>query len=195
MRVLQHEWVTAILMFLLLLVPLAIPNPSLHIDEVANWLDRVEGFREAMWSRDYAATVRTEHPGVTTMALGGIGLTVLNLLSPASGLLDIETMYAVRTPIIIVNALALTFAFVALRRLVDVRVALLAVVLMAASPILRWYLRLLHIDGMSTTFMFLAFTMLMLALHTTTPREQAATPAPVNWQMLVAAGFVGGLAG
>lgn len=186
------RWLLVLFVFALIIAPLAVPNPALHIDEVANWLDRVVGFREAMWSRDYAATVRTEHPGVTTMALGGVGLTVLNLLSPASGLLDIETMYAVRYPVILANALALTLAFVVLWRLVGWRVALLAAVLWASSPILRWYLRLLHIDGMSTTFMWLAFLLLMLALHTHT---RTASPAAVNWRLLVVAGFVGGLAG
>ncbi len=195
MRVLEREWVVAGLVFLLLWVPMAVPNPALHIDEVSNWLDRATGFREAMLAGDYAATVRTEHPGVTTMALGAVGLWLRDVFAPESGPQQLPTMYAVRAPVILLNALVLTGAFLVLRRLVDGRVALLAAILWAASPILRWYMRLLHIDGMSTTLMFLAFLLQLLALRVHIPTTESETPAPVRWGLLVLAGFVGGLAG
>ncbi len=190
-----HPLAGAALIAVLLLIPLVVPNPALHIDEVANWLDRVYGFRAAVTSGDWAATVRTEHPGVTTMALGALGLTALDAIAPGSEPLDIQTMYAVRYPIIFANVIALVAAYLLLRRLVNPRVALLAAVLWAASPILRWYLRLLHIDGMSTTLMWLSFIMLALALHIHTPRDETDVALPVRWGLLVAAGFVAGLAG
>lgn len=190
-----HPWAVMLLVAVLLLAPLAVPNPALHIDEVSNWLDRAYGFRAAVAAGDWAATVRTEHPGVTTMALGGLGLAVLDAIAPGSGPLDLPTMYAVRYPVIIANVMALVAAYGLLRRLVNPRVALLAALLAAASPTLRWYLRLLHIDGMSTTFMWLSFVMLALALHIHTPRDETPVALPVRWGLLVAAGFVAGLAG
>src|SRR5437868_6089647 len=49
-------------------------------DEVEFWMRRSEIFLRAIQTGDYAATAVTNHPGVTTMWLGGFGILLQRAL-------------------------------------------------------------------------------------------------------------------
>lgn len=177
------------------LIPLLLPVPSLHIDEVANWVPRVEAFLTAMQTGDYALTVQTEHPGITTMALGALGELAYRATVPnPPQLITVARMQFMRFPITLFNAAALIASYAVLRHLlaVDPRLAFVAALTWAADPYLRWYSRLLHIDGMSTSLMALAFLLILLALRWHDPN---AEPFAIRWRPLLLAAVIAGLAG
>ncbi len=192
----QRTSVQALFLFLVAFVPLAIPSAAMQIDEVAHWYDRTDRFLRAMRDGRFADTVQTEHPGITTVAFGGLGRLALEQIDPERALPFVTQMQVLRFPVGVVNALVVPLAFLVLVRLFDVRVAFLGVLMWATAPYLRWYTRLLHIDGMSTTFMMLSFALMLLAwrLHVSPTQADKRKPAPVGWGWLALAGFVAGLA-
>ena len=62
-----------------------------------------------------------------------------------------------RLPLVFMSALAITFVFLALRNLVDQRLALLATLMLAFDPFIMAHSRILHVDAPLAYFMFAAF--------------------------------------
>lgn len=168
------------------LAPLLMPARAMHTDEVMYWIGRTDTFISAITAGDFAATVQTEHPGVTTVALGAVGRRVQQAFAPGAPLLT--QLQIMRTPLKLVNAIVVPLAYLLLWRLVGGRVAFLAGLMWATEPYMRWYTRLLHIDGLSTTLMMLAFLLMLWAWGLHVPRLR------VRWWGVVLAGVVGGLA-
>ncbi len=71
-----------------------------------------------------------------------------------------------RMPLAVVNGLAVAAGYLALRRLLRPHVALLAGLLWATSPYLIGLGRLLHLDGLLTSFMTLSVLLLLVAKTT-----------------------------
>jgi hypothetical protein len=193
-NLLRHPAWAALLVFLIVFVPLAVPSRAMHTDEVYFWYHRTDRFWQAVGSGQFANTVQTEHPGVGVMILAGGGRWVLDQIDPERDLPFLTQVQYLRFPVKVANALALTLAFVVISRLVDVRVALLAALLWATEPYLRWYLRLIHVDGMSTTFMLLSLALLLLAFQVHRTRAAVAVPGQILWGPLVLAGVAAGWA-
>lgn len=184
----------ALLLLTVALVPLLYPVEAMQSDERKHWYHRSYRFLEALKVQNWAATVQTEHPGVTTMALGAIGHAVQNRINIARTNPFTEQLELLRTPVKITNALIVPLAFAAMLMLWDRRLALIAALLWAADPYLRWYSRLLHIDAMSAGFMGLSLLLLLIAFRTQA-RSTESDPLPsVRWGWLIAAAVVGGLA-
>ncbi len=174
--------------FLLAFVPLAVPERAVQTDEIAHWIERTDIFVWAMRNGRFGNTVQTEHPGVTVVALGAIAQASHEALFPNTELPPHAHLHLIRFPLKLVNALLIALGYLLLRRLVPPGVAFGAALLWACSPYLRWHMRLLHIDGLTTNFMMLSFLLVLLALPTANNR------GGVHWQTLLLAAFVGGLA-
>ena len=146
---------------LVLLVAIALPL-RLHslggfvtLDEVTFWFERSQRFREAIRSGDYAATAISSHPGVTTMWLGAAGLWLRDSVAAAGWLPNPDYATLVlfyRLPAALVHTGAIVLGFVLLQRMLPFAVALLAAVLWATDPFVLAFSRILHVDGLMTSF-------------------------------------------
>jgi 4-amino-4-deoxy-L-arabinose transferase-like glycosyltransferase len=136
------------------------------VDEATFWILRVHHFGAALAARDWASTWQTEHPGVTTMWLGLAGerlavwLGVATANSPRAP--SAAYLGLLRLPIALVNGAAVGCGYLALRRLLPAPTALLGAALWACSPFLIAFGRLLHVDGLATSFATLAVLLLLL---------------------------------
>lgn len=143
-----------------------------------------------------ACTLRTGHPGVTTMWTGSLGILLRYLADGAPGSLfdytvalatnplDARLIVPERLPSVIFISLAVALtAWLVGRLFRDHRVGLVAGVLLALDPFHIALSRVIHHDALAATFMTLA---LLMALLHWTRRES-------RW-WLVASGVCGGLA-
>ncbi|MFN2165467.1 MAG: glycosyltransferase family 39 protein, partial [Anaerolineae bacterium] len=145
-------------------------------DEPA-WVYRSIRFADALAARDWAAVPSTGHPGVTTMWLGALNVTLCRLLSPAESTthldwigrmawLDPENSEAFRhlafflpggrIAVALVTTAGLAILYPLLHRLFDRRLALLALGLLALDPFLSGHSGILHTDALLATFTLLA---------------------------------------
>jgi hypothetical protein len=135
------------------------------IDEAAHWVDRSARFADAVADGRWAATHQTGHPGVTLMWLASLGLA-LERWAVAAGLpapSAVGHLAWMRAPAAVLQALLIGPGYLLLRRLIAPRAALLAALLWATSPYLVAHGRLLHLDGLLTTFVTLSVLALLQA--------------------------------
>ena len=143
-----------------------------------------------------ACTLRTGHPGVTTMWTGSLGILLRYLADGLPGSLydytvalstnplDVRLIVPERLPSVIVISLAVALtAWLVGRLFQDLRVGLLGGLLVALDPFHIALSRVIHHDALAATFMTLA--LLTALLHWT--RHES------RW-WLVASGICGGLA-
>lgn len=179
----------ALLVFGLALLPRVIlPGMFTTIDEQGNWLMRADRFLHALERGDYAGTYQRYHPGVTTMWLGAAGMWAHEKILALGGPADRAFFWMlVRLPLALVCSLCVALAYPLLRRLVDARVALLAVLFWAADPFLVAHAKILHVDALLASFMTLS---LLAAL--TEPRTRHQEPgtehqSPVTYPLALSA--------
>ncbi|KAB8144518.1 phospholipid carrier-dependent glycosyltransferase [Chloroflexia bacterium SDU3-3] len=128
------------------------------MDEVNFWFTRSETFLSAIQAGNFAGTAITDHPGVTTMWLGAFGILLRNAMGDAGMLPAITPQHYVAFFQLfpaIVNALAVSVAYVQLRGVLPRGVALMGALLWALDPFVIAYSRVLHVDALSGTFMTL----------------------------------------
>jgi hypothetical protein len=158
----------------------------LTTDEAYHWIERTERFHAALVDGRWAETNQTGHPGVTLMWLGSLGLEIERFALAAGWASPpdrLEHLAWLRLAPALFHALALTLAYLLLRRLVPPALALLAALLWATSPYLVAHGRLLHLDALLTDFVTLALLATLVACRSTRP-----------WPWLVAAGCATGFA-
>lgn len=167
-RVAYLPWLLALLVLLLALVPRTLGLADFYtIDEAYHWPDRVRRFTQALQSQQWIRTDQTGHPGVTTMWLGSLGRWLgeqRNIYDDGRIGNGAAYLGALRLPLAVANSLAVAIGFLLLRRLVRLRLALLAVFLWATAPFVVAYSRLLHLDGLLTSFMTLCVLSMLVAL-------------------------------
>lgn len=144
------------------------------VDEAAYWITRSHSFLEALRSGDFAATVLSAHPGVTTMWLGAAGIVLQGWLT-AAGLLPGVTfataLSLLQLPVALAHSSCILAGYWLLRRLWPA-LALPAALLWAADPFLIAYSRVLHVDGLAASF---GAVSLLTALYSQqTPRRRLA---------------------
>jgi 4-amino-4-deoxy-L-arabinose transferase-like glycosyltransferase len=151
------------------------------------------GFEQAV---GLACTLRTGHPGVTTMWTGSLGILLRYLADGAPGRLvdyalafqtnplDPRFIVPLRLPTVLLTSLWVAAMYWLVWRLLDDRrVALAAGLLLALDPFHAAFSRVIHHDALSTTFMTLS---LLMALF------YWGRGASRRW--LVASGILAGLA-
>ena len=178
---------TVDLLFAVLFVLVALPihlrslNVFMTSDEL-KWTCRSIMFYRGLRSGDLAQTLQTGHPGVITMWLGvpfmdtdptqdwlGVcsdpGYSKLLRVSPQAPAKLGEFLTAGRRGVAVLTSLALGAMFLLLTRLLGRRVALLAAALMLFDPFFLAHSRLLHLDAIATSFLFLCVLSLAIALR------------------------------
>jgi 4-amino-4-deoxy-L-arabinose transferase-like glycosyltransferase len=164
---------TIILAFLLRLAPL---GRYVTPDEPA-WVYRSICFADAIVAGDWAAVPSTGHPGVTTMWLGTLSVSMQRLLWPTESATHIDwigrmawldpengeafrrlafSLPGGRIAVALTTTLGLAALYPLLTRLFGRQLALLAVGLLAFDPFLVGHSGLLHTDALLATFTLLA---------------------------------------
>ncbi len=170
--------------FLLALLPRVIqPGVSITWDE-PKWINRALRFGTALREGDLRETFLVGHPGVTTMWLGSVGMTLGCALKPGGcgDLSDLgaassarhateaamkrlpEVLPAARLALALAIALAITGIYLLARRLLAPAAALLGVVLIATDPFFLAHSRVFQLDALTTVFMMLSLVALLVYL-------------------------------
>jgi hypothetical protein len=167
------------------------------------WASRSANFLYALQRGKLEGTFQTGHPGVTTMWLGATGLAMTCHRSPeACGDLPptgspsdegeigqearnrlLQILPAARLLVGIVIALGIVVIYFLAREIWGRTVALIGAGWIAMDPFCIAHSRLLHLDGLATTFMTLS--LLALALYLMRRR---------GWPLLAASGGLAGMA-
>ncbi|MBP7688012.1 MAG: phospholipid carrier-dependent glycosyltransferase, partial [Thermoflexales bacterium] len=179
-----------------------------------HWVERSIRFSQALSQGDLASTVQAGHPGVTTMWLGSLGLTLQRVFNPAAPVPGALPEFApqnaeamrylaqfltpMRWPVILVTSLNLVLLFWLLSRVVDRRAAFLAAALVALDPFAVALGGILHVDSLLMTFSLASLAALSVGLNRPSPqplsllgRGWRAAPGE-GW--LVLSGVLAGLA-
>jgi len=189
-----------VLGFVLRLVPL---GRYVTPDEPA-WVERSIRFADALAARDWTSVPSTGHPGVTTMWLGGAGVTLRRWLAPAESAAHLDWIRRLawlapengeafrhlafflpygRVAVTLVNSVGLLAVYWMLKRLFGRPAAFLSLGLLACDPFLAGHSGLLHTDGLLATFSFASLVAALAGLQ---------EPGRIVWWPL--SGFFGGLA-
>ncbi len=192
MRVIVTRWGIPVGLFLLALaVRLPDLGRFLTADEFL-WVDRSRNFLAGLLNPAYvcmspvnhtgfeqavglACTLRTGHPGVTTMWTGSLGILLRYLADRAPGplfdyVLAVQTnpldprfIAPTRLPTVVLTSLWVAAIYWLVWRLfADRRVALAAGLLLALDPFHVAYSRVIHHDALATTFMTLSLLMALI---------------------------------
>lgn len=112
------------------------------------WHQRAWLFIEALQTGNLAETYQTPHPGVLTMWLSGIARWIATQRDPnfdSANLVDQMTVEMI--PIVLLIAGLMVWAYYLLGRLLDYRIAAVAMFLMALDPLHLATTKTLHADG------------------------------------------------
>ncbi|RMF02241.1 MAG: hypothetical protein D6768_08760 [Chloroflexi bacterium] len=183
------RWVTSPVFISVVLFGLAFVPRLLNLDQFLTadeflWVDRSKNFLAALTNPEYrcetdvekwqgvtqglACTLRTGHPGVTTMWTGSFGLAVAWLARGRSqslhqfvtdvstNPLDASLIAPERFATVLLTSVWVVVLFWWVRRLVGGRMALVAALLLALSPFHVALSRVIHHDALSTTFVTLS---------------------------------------
>lgn len=151
------------------------------------WVYRSIQFREALLGSNWAGTLVAGHPGVITTWLGAVAMSLQMLFSPeAREAYEWLTTMAFLTPdnveafrrlaflmdsgrvaVAIVNSLGIVVAYFLARRLWGWQVALVAGLFLALDPFLAGLSGLLHVDGLSATFVTISLLALLVGVRST----------------------------
>ncbi|MEZ4643925.1 MAG: glycosyltransferase family 39 protein [Chloroflexota bacterium] len=146
------------------------------------WVYRSIQFREALLAHDWSGMLVSGHPGVVTMWLGTLGISLQLLLVTSSRDVYVwithmawltpdntaalqqlaHFLTAVRLCVIFVNSVGIVVFYYLAARLFNRQRGLLAALLLALDPFVAGLSGLLHVDGLMS--MFTAVSLLSLAL-------------------------------
>jgi len=172
---------------ILVLLALALPRGS-EIARFATpdeqfWLYRAANFYYALSHGDYAATYQKEHPGVTVMWAGALGFLrkYPEYKDDIEGLVNTDEFHAYmaseKVPVSPLELLregrlvmaaaqvaVLALCYIYARRLFGLLPAFVGMMLVAFDPFYLGLTRLLHLDGLMTSFILLALLAYLIYL-------------------------------
>ena len=186
----------SLVIFLLALVPRVTLKTHTTHDEAAHWVRRSANFLDAMQTGDVKATAQAFHPGVMTTWLGAAGILLDNAINGENHAEtnNIQYRYNIRFFYSLTTAICVAIGFLFLIRLFKVSVAFLAALLWAFNIFLIEHSGILHVDGLSSSFMFLAFLSGLIGLQFDDEPHRYRFEDQVRWRWWLASAAFGGLA-
>ena len=137
--------------------------------DVWKWKSRIFDFGQGIFTLNFEQTLQRYHPGVSLMWLGSIGVKlnsfyykiVLGMNPPDNDVSAIFTLHFFQK-LVIVLAIGLTLAsiFYVLRMLFSKTYALIFIVLLTLEPFYIALTRVIHLEGLMSTFMLASFVWL-----------------------------------
>lgn len=191
------------LLFLALWLPRTFTLDAFVSTDEQKWLTRSANFYQALVARDWEHTFQREHPGVTVMYAGMLGLIqtfpayarvapaqftwtggeLEQFLAQQGDVTPLALLAAGRWWVALFTALALTLGYFPLRRLFGAGLAAAITLYVGWAPFALGLSRLLHPEGMAASLIYLALLLWLAWLYTAQSRGQ-----------LIAAGVAMGLA-
>jgi hypothetical protein len=172
----QLNYILPVFLFLAGLLPRLVALATFLTPDEYRWLGRSRNFLAGIVSGDWAATLQTGHPGVTTMWTGSLGILynywtrspaapddLLAFVEQVSAEpLDVAYIAPMRLPTVLLMALLVVAFYVLVSHLFgDRRVGATAALLLALSPFHIALSRVLHHDALATAFMTLSLLPLL----------------------------------
>ena len=163
-----------IFMLLVLWVPRGFNLDHFVTADEPKWLARSGNFYYALVNGDLANTLTREHPGVTTMWAGTLGFlwrypdyawetpgrltdsTQIEMVLRANGVEPIDVLEGGRVFVVLIVVVTLVTAFWLAVNLLGVWIALVGFIFIALDPFLVGLTRILHLDGLMSSFMLLS---------------------------------------
>ncbi len=185
-KLITNKYFISLLIFLLAFVPRLLDLDRFLTPDEFLWVDRSQDFLAGLTNPDYecvrsfiiewegftqkglGCTLRTGHPGVTTMWSGTLGFILRWLadgrplplhnyvLSISTDPLDPRFLAPTRFGVVLVTSLAVVAVYWLARRLFGSSIALIGSLLLALDPFHIALSRVIHHDALSTTFMTLS---------------------------------------
>ena len=161
------------LIFVLMRLP-ALGHDVFNTD-VWKWKSRTYDFGTGVFTLDFEKTVQKYHPGVSLMWVTASAVKVYNFYSetvlgaaPADNTVDFIFGLHATQKTAVVLVLGVTFAFVIypLRKMFGTTYALIAAFLVAFEPFYVALTRVMHLEGLMSTFMLASFVWLYYFLST-----------------------------
>lgn len=169
----KYKW--EILIFLLVVLTRV---PDLGHDmfntDVWKWKSRTYDFSTGVFTLDFEKTIQKYHPGVTLMWIGTAGVKIFNLYHelflgtpPADNILQtVFALHAVqKTLIVMVIGVLLGLVLYPLRKMFGARYAWLAILLISLEPFYVALTRVMHLEGLMSTFMLASFVWFVYYLY------------------------------
>jgi len=183
------KFIVSLLLFLLALVPRLLDLGRFLTADEFLWVDRSRNFLAGLTNSAYrcttvvekwefaqglACTLRTGHPGVTTMWTGSFGLwlrwlidgrpTTLHdyVVAVSTNPLDATFIAPERLGTVLLMSLWVVAVYWLIRRLIGPQVALVAAVIIALDPFHIALSRVIHHDALSTAFMTLSVLTMLI---------------------------------
>ena len=154
-------------------------SPSSHwSSDESQWMERSRTFIIALESGNFADTLTTHHPGVTTTWLGGATIWVASgRQSVSDWVKSIDffspTMLArIRFPIALLTGLLIFLAGELLYRLFGTLYAAIGTLFLAIEPFLLAESRRIHTDVLTAEFLFLTLLLWLCYLEAKSPRRR-----------------------
>lgn len=177
-------WIAVGLFILAFLPRLVAIGRYITPDELI-WVYRSVLFREALLDGRWAETLVAGHPGVTTMWLGTIGISLqMGFVPEAAATYEWITKLAFLTPdntaafqqlasllsaarlaIIFINCTGVVLIYLLTRQLWGPVVALVGSLFLAFDPFLIGLSGILHVDGLATTFVTISLLALLVGMR------------------------------
>lgn len=151
--------VLALVILFVALLPRVVDLGTFLTADEKNWIGRSYEFIRAFKDWRFNDMLQTTHPGVTTMWVSGVAVTARMMFShiPFSFQNLVYFVTAAQLPIALINAIAVPIMYAFLLILWRRRwLAFVAAMFIALNPFLIGYSRLVHVDGMLTSFIWLA---------------------------------------
>ncbi len=163
-----------IFMLLVLWVPRGFNLDHFVTADEPKWLARSGNFYYALMNGELANTFTREHPGVTTMWAGTLGFlwrypeyvwetpgpltdsTQIEQVLRANGVEPIDVLEGGRVFVVLIVVVTLVIAFLLAINLFGVWPVLLGFIFIALDPFLVGLTRILHLDGLMSSFMLLS---------------------------------------
>ncbi len=137
--------------------------------DVWKWKSRIYDFGQGIFILNFDQTLQRYHPGVTLMWLGSIGVklnsfyykVILGMNPPDNDVSVIFTLHFFQKLVIVLClGLTLTSVFYVLRKLFSKTYALVFIVLLTLEPFYIALTRVIHLEGLMSTFMLTSFVWL-----------------------------------
>jgi hypothetical protein len=184
-----RRWAIPVLIFVLAFLPRAI----YPVSQPMQWYSRAVRFGDALLAQDWARTYQRYHPGVTTMWLSGFGMKLfawqqrlssdqLLGIAPTKPGVRNDAVVAGVIPLAFVIALCVALTYPLLSRIIGRKTAFVGSCLLALDPFHMTYSKVLHVDALLATFMFVSVLFLLNYLHR------------ARWLDLILSGVFAGLA-
>lgn len=173
----------AITLFLITLLALIflprLLSPSSHwSSDESQWMERSRTFILALEKGNFADTLTTHHPGVTTTWLGGATIWVASGKQSVSEWLKSIDFFSpamlarIRFPIALLTGLLILLAGELLYRLFGTLYAAIGTLFLAVEPFLLAESRRIHTDVLTAEFLFLTLLLWLCYLEAKIPRQR-----------------------